>query len=192
MITLSNLANAIQESVLELELAYPDLYVDHAGIKPYVEGPTEINRYDPTPRNTTLFGWTGGDGVHFSLLEISDTIQPIVMTVPTRFSNSIGDFNWILGENLNEFLSLGYYNGWFYLENLCYDFKKALKFYGSEFSHKGYHNGADEHFLERMRTKLKYNYLPIKEERLEALKNQYFDKLVFDKEFINRLNNKIK
>jgi hypothetical protein len=77
-------------------------------------------RYDSTPVNASVFGYTGGDGVHFSLLHIDNEVQnesPVVMTVPMKFDQP----NWILGANLFEFLALGCKIGFFPLEQIAYE-----------------------------------------------------------------------
>lgn len=71
-----------------------------------------------TPINSAVFASTGGDGVHFSLIDVGDGFgetSPIVMTVPMS-----SDPNWIVGENLLDFLALGLGSGYFVLESLAY------------------------------------------------------------------------
>jgi hypothetical protein len=78
--------------------------------------------YDVTPKNTFCFASTGGDGVHYSFVcdgRPTDN-SPIVMTVP------MNDHNIIVGENLLEFLALGYYYGYFALEQLSYARDKTI------------------------------------------------------------------
>ncbi len=65
--------------------------------------------YESTPKNTTTIAETEGDGVHFGILlnhENTKELQPIVMTVPMM------SLNVIIAETLEEFLGIGYYNGW--------------------------------------------------------------------------------
>ena len=83
---------AVLESVKEIETEFPELSNDFAGLIP-VQNPNE--KYNCTPKNTLVFARTGGNGVHFSLLKISEKIQPIVMTVPANFGNSAKDYNCI-------------------------------------------------------------------------------------------------
>lgn len=52
-----------------------------------------LEKHNCTPINTILFACTGGDGVHFSYLPISDVINPIVMTVPANWGQTIEAFN---------------------------------------------------------------------------------------------------
>jgi hypothetical protein len=74
--------------------------------------------YQSTPTNVVTFASTGGNGVHFSLLDLGDDSDatPVVMTVPMAFDSP----NHIVGGDLWEFLALGYWNGYFYLEQLAY------------------------------------------------------------------------
>ncbi|SBT40876.1 hypothetical protein [Micromonospora auratinigra] len=74
--------------------------------------------YDATPVNVTTFASTGGDGVHFSVVDVADHdgATPVVMTVPMAFDNP----NHILAESLGEFLALGSRAGYFCLERLAY------------------------------------------------------------------------
>ena len=77
-----------------------------------------------TPRNCTPFAHTGGNGVHFSLLEIPSgdvSLQPVVMTSPAA-----GGASLIVGENLRDFLALGYHCGFFVMEQLFYDLTRTL------------------------------------------------------------------
>ena len=72
-----------------------------------------------TPKNSTTFAGTGGDGVHFGLLHMDGKIMdtsPVVMTVPMMFDRP----NIIVGKDLLEFLCLGYDVGYFILEQLAY------------------------------------------------------------------------
>jgi hypothetical protein len=76
--------------------------------------------YDCTPSNSSTFGSTGGDGVHFSFLHLNDSLHqnvPVVMTVPTNYS---AEKNWVLGADLLEFLVLGCQVGFFVLEQIAY------------------------------------------------------------------------
>lgn len=75
--------------------------------------------YDATPVNSTTFAWTGGDGVHFSLLHTPTPVPgtaPVVMTVPMQFNAP----NHIVGASLREFLALGCRTGYYHIENLAY------------------------------------------------------------------------
>ena len=107
IITLEEFRKVFDESVDEVRNEFPDLYFDYSGLIPVKD---ETFRYSSSPINTEVFANTGGDGVHYSILEISEKVQPVVMTVPMNFGPSMKSYNLILGENLNEFLSLGFYS----------------------------------------------------------------------------------
>jgi len=58
-----------------------------------------------TPKNCWTFATTGGDGVHFSLLERDGAIaddSPVVVTQPAEMGQS-----WIVGDKLHDFLCFG-------------------------------------------------------------------------------------
>ncbi|MDU8945035.1 hypothetical protein [Ovoidimarina sediminis] len=81
--------------------------------------------YDQTPLNARPFAWTGGDGVHFCLLDagagLSETC-PVVMTAPMAFPTP----NLVLGRDLGEFLSLGIVEGFFALDGLIYSPQETI------------------------------------------------------------------
>ena len=82
--------------------------------------------YHCTPTNSCTFANTGG-GVHFSFLgevrEISDA-SPVVVTIP-----SADNPNFIVGENLYDFLCFGMFRGFFALEQLGYRFEETFTAY---------------------------------------------------------------
>lgn len=83
--------------------------------------PLKPSRYGwCSPTNVLRFAETGGDGVQFSLLLLDGTLSedsPVVMTVPM----AMGDRkNFVVGENLSDFLALGCRRGYFILEQLAY------------------------------------------------------------------------
>jgi hypothetical protein len=86
----------------------------------WLDNPAErrTSQYHSTPTNTVRLASTGGDGVHFSLLDLGDDSDatPVVMTVPMAFDSP----NHIVGGDVREFLALGYWIGYFYLEDLAY------------------------------------------------------------------------
>jgi hypothetical protein len=99
-------------SDIGLELSYPPIRGDSA------------NLYYSTPINCSVFGWTGGDAVHFSLLHINDQfndLSPVVMTVPMNFGS---ETNWVMGATLTEFLALGCQYGFWQLEQIAYQRSK--------------------------------------------------------------------
>ncbi len=102
------------------------------------------------------------------------------------FSNSIKDYNWIIGENLNEFLSIGYYNGWFPIEQLCYDNDWAINFYSKENMEEYFQNNGDIQFVKKLRNKLGYKHAPLNNQRLKELESNYFEFLKFNSEYIGQ------
>jgi hypothetical protein len=103
---------------------------------PYVFDPIGLNLirplkqelYESTPKNSMSFATTGGDGVHFSFVQLNGEIvdhSPIVMTVPMNF----GSENLIVGADFEDFLCLGCEVGFFFLEQLTYSDSKADALY---------------------------------------------------------------
>ncbi|WP_238015603.1 hypothetical protein KZZ52_55580 [Dactylosporangium sp. AC04546] len=86
--------------------------------------------YDSTPINVTTFASTGGDGVHFSVVNVNDGngVWPVVMTVPMAFDCP----NTIVGGDLREFLALGCRTGYLYLERLAYGWGRQASIAGLE------------------------------------------------------------
>ena len=102
----------------------PSTALDECGL--FLEIPPKRWEYFCTPKNSVTFANTGGDGVHFGLLNTSggDHSQPVVMTVP------MGDrHNVVVAEDLEEFLSLGYHVGWFSLEQMVYEPEEAVLYH---------------------------------------------------------------
>src|SRR5688572_1018832 len=86
--------------------------------------------YAPTPVNSVTFASTGGDGVHFGLLQgLSTTSRdgPVVMTVPMAALDHVRDANHVVAESIREFLGLGCVRGWCELEQLAYRSEYALE-----------------------------------------------------------------
>ena len=70
-----------------------------------------------TPINCRTFAHTGAEGVHFSLLMADNQINessPVVITIPETGQS------FIVGENLYDFLCVGFYRGYFALEQLAF------------------------------------------------------------------------
>jgi hypothetical protein len=185
-ITLPYLQTVVSQIAAEIQAGFPDTSFSYAGIMLIEETP--YSRYDSTPLNAKIFALTGGDGVHYSILELSDSIQPVIMTVPMAYGDSMSKYNWILGENLTEFLSLGYYNGWFSLEQLAYNQAAALAYFACEDPDAECYPTANTHFIRNLRTKLGYNHVPLNMNRLEELNRLYFDKIEFDPDFAAEVN----
>jgi hypothetical protein len=77
--------------------------------------PPENFGYHCTPVNALTFGATGGDGVHLSLLDGEPCNGAVVLTTPN------GDNpNAVVAETFGDFLRLGYFGGWGWLEQLGY------------------------------------------------------------------------
>ncbi len=81
------------------------------------------NGYDCTPSNCLTFASTGGDGVHFSIIETLGARSPVVMTVPMNF----GEENLVIADSIYEFLCLGCKYGYFALEGLVYDVEETAQ-----------------------------------------------------------------
>ena len=188
IIGLEEFRKVVEELATETKSDFPSLYFDYAGMIPIKD---KTFRYDSSPINTEVFATTGGDGVHYSILEISEKIQPVVMTVPMNFGDSMRDYNWIIGENLIEFLSIGYFNGWFPIEQLCYDNEWAIEFYSKENMEEDYQNEADIQFVKKLRSKFGYDHIPLNNERLNELADIYFKYLKFNSEFVDKYIKKI-
>lgn len=186
-IQLSEFKSVVFEIAKRTREEFPNLYFDYAGIIPEDD---ENSRYDSSPTNTKVFSRTGGDGVHYSILELSDKIQPIVMTVPMNFGNSMNHYNWIIGENLNEFLSIGILNGWFPLEQLCYNNKWVIEFYENENSDIEYQNDGDIQFVRKLQKRFRIRHVPLNNTRLKVLEDKYFKELTFKQSFIEKYINK--
>ena len=77
--------------------------------------PLENFGYHCTPVNALAFGATGGDRVHFSLLDGEPCNGAVVLTTPTADNP-----NSVVAETFRDFLRLGYFGGWEWLEELGY------------------------------------------------------------------------
>lgn len=82
----------------------------------------QLERFDYwcTPKNVVTFARTGGNGVHFSFLAHDGKVtenSPVVITIPSPGNRP----NYIVGENLFDFLCLGIHRGFFALEQLPAD-----------------------------------------------------------------------
>jgi len=147
--------------------------------------PLKREEYESTPINSLAFATTGGDGVHYSLLTSgpqADDQWPVVMTVPMNF----GHENMIVGGDVWDFLSLGCRTGYFFLEQLTYDFPATV--YWLEHPEEWFEGlRADSHLsagVERQldllrRIQLQLDLKPWERipERLRALHDQYHSTL---------------
>lgn len=110
---------AMTGQVLRNEGAAYNTYFDGIGL--LLSAPLKPSQYDwCAPTNVLTFGETGGDGVQFSFLPLDGKLSedsPIVMTVPMAMEDRT---NFVVGENLRDFLALGCRRGYFFLEQLAY------------------------------------------------------------------------
>lgn len=140
------------------------LYVDYCGLLPV--RPLENGDYPCTPTNTLSFARTGGDGVHFSLLNACDETAdgPVVMTVPMM------EANLMVAETLAEFLGIGYRVGWFELEQLAYDAPATLAYYAAVPAPVSVQEQA---FLDLVRTELRVAPVALTAKRLADLEQRF-------------------
>jgi len=153
----------------------PRYALDEWGL--YLEMPPKRWEYFCTPKNSVTFGSTGGDGVHFGLLELAGMEshqRPVVMTVPMSDRHNV-----VIAETLGEFLNIGFHVGWFSLEQIVYNPDEAVE----------YHADADpedwpEHIDELVffRESLGLTYQPLSLARIAALEEKYHPLLIADDE----------
>ncbi|MBW3540321.1 MAG: hypothetical protein KY476_08625 [Planctomycetes bacterium] len=122
-----------------------------------------------TPVNAITFAGTGGDGTHFSLVEIDGVVSeqsPVVMTIPTGGN----ELNRVVGGSLREFLALGLHCGYFVLDQISRD---------SEFDRRLQLSEQQRRTLERLA--LEFALEPWNEplQRLSELKRLVYPQLVF-------------
>ncbi len=129
-----------------------------------------------TPKNALTFASTGGDGVHYSYLDDSsqtDGQTPIVMTLPCADQNNV-----IIAENFREFFALGYYVGWFALEQLVYQPQDAIEYFSKpDTDHANY--TVDR--LQFIREALAIRPGPPSLRRIDELRDRYYEMLVIPK-----------
>lgn len=157
----------------QIQTASKSRYVNYAGLIPVKEDESIY----PNPINAKIFAMLGGDAVRYSILEIDDQCQPIIMTVPFQGCDAHIS-NFIMAENLEEFLGLGYHNGWFFLEQLAYQPEWTFDYFKIEMtSPELLEDGFD--LVKRLRDALGYSFVPLRKERIQELDELYFDKLEF-------------
>lgn len=123
--------------------------------------------YFCSPLNAPTFASTGGDGVHFGLLQLEGAEPeqaPVVMTVPMS-----GTHNLVLAESVEEFLGLGCRVGWFLLEQLAYDPDWAA----AHFARGEPDSPECEAMLDRIRSSLRVKPVPLSLDRLALLRKKY-------------------
>jgi hypothetical protein len=129
--------------------------------------------YFCSPRNAPAFASTGGDGVHFGLLQLDGSgpdDAPVVMTVPMSDTHTI-----VLAESMDEFLGLGSRLGWFLLEQLAYDPDWAVEHY----ARSDPDSPECAAILKRMRTALRLKPVALRPDRLTQLRERYLPLVEF-------------
>jgi hypothetical protein len=132
----------LREVDKEIAFRFPSEYdLGLGGVGLLLRSKLTNGRYYCTPTNSRSFAGTGGEGVHFSFLGRPDEISeasPVIATIPMAFANP----NFILGENLFDFLCFGMYRGFFALEQLGYNFEEAFTAY----TDPSWQSTEDDHF----------------------------------------------
>jgi hypothetical protein len=134
-----------------------------------LELPPVEGHYWCTPTNAITFASTGGDGVHYSYMkdfDSSDGKLPIIMTLPCADENNV-----VIAESFEEFLNLGYFVGWFSLEQLVYQEERAISYFTKP--DEELRDYAEDR-LEFLREALQLRPVPPQMQRLSWLKDQYF------------------
>lgn len=143
-----------------------------------------------TPENSLEFASTGGDGVHFSLVQINGSVteeSPVVMTVPAN-SGGAEHANAIVGSSLMNFLRFGLIRGYFAMEQLVYQRDLTLQAYSSadwqptENDHFSVGFGVDDRkrkVLQLVADELKTTPLTYTPQEFNALQEQHMPLLRF-------------
>ncbi|MGV3541363.1 MAG: hypothetical protein ACO1OQ_16225 [Rufibacter sp.] len=145
-------------------------FVDYCGLYPV--RPLINYNYFCTPKNSLTFANTGGNGVHFSILNLAflgENAEPVVMTVPMASINNV-----IIAEDLEEFFSLGYHVGWNALEQIVYNIEETVTYYSQPDPEITYEQKA---FLELIRHELPIKQKPLTQIRLKELEQKYLSKI---------------
>jgi hypothetical protein len=141
--------------------------------------------YTCTPENSRSFAHTGGEGVHFSFLGELDEIDdasPVIVTIPMAFDHP----NFIVGENLYDFLCFGIHRGFFALEQLGYNFEETFTAYTNPMWQPSVHRHdwvgltVDDHTLNLLRLLIeRFGLVPWKNAKIkfEQLQEAYLGKL---------------
>ena len=143
----------------------PKHVLDPCGL--LLERPLRRLEYFCTPANSETFARTGGDGVHYGFLRLQPPFaeSPIVMTVPMG-----NHYNIVIAESFSEFLGLGYFNGWFALEQLAYNPEEAVRLFAGP-------DGEDiadrEPLLKVLRATLGIVHIPLTGTRIGELQVRY-------------------
>ena len=139
----------------------------------FLQRPLKRWEYFCTPHNSLTFATTGGDGVHYGFLMINQLefdYKPIVMTVPMS-----DPYNVIIAENFEEFLGLGYYMGWFALEQIIYkNSMDAVSYFAGPDTEE---SPERDELLVILRKEFNIKHIPLSLARLDELKKKY-EKLI--------------
>ena len=125
--------------------------------------------YHCTPVNSSTFATTRGDGVHFGLLHIDGEViekSPIIMTVPCNFG---GEYNFVVGNDLHDFLCLGCRTGYFSLEDLVWEREELI----NELKTPNAQSHKDARLLQHLVTAFDLRPWNSFETKLEQLKKKY-------------------
>jgi len=133
-----------------------------------------------TPENSVTFATTGGDGVHFGFITTDGQVNensPIVMTLPCADTSNI-----IVGENFQEFLSLGCRNGYFELEQIEYQPQNQIPALDSHLYSSDMEQNEVE-LLKSIENEFNLKVWPNHAARLAELKLKYFASLQYSDEY---------
>jgi hypothetical protein len=123
--------------------------------------------YFCTPLNAETFAAVFfGEGTHFSLLECRDDLHdnvPVVMTVPSAMP-----LNYVIGENLRDFLALGVDCGYSVLEQIAFVGPRSIDFRDSADQSE-----SQRTTLRRIKDAFRLQPWENPVERLQALKETY-------------------
>jgi hypothetical protein len=133
-----------------------------------LEKPPRESYYWCTPRTAKTFASTGGDGVHYSYLQVSEVSPDETVIVTSMPAND--QLNYVVAESFDEFLGLGYHVGWFALEQIAYSPEWALQHFANEDPETRHEAKAR---LAALRSELGIRYVPLNLQRIEALTNLY-------------------
>lgn len=146
----------------------------------YLHQGTILYQPGTTPDKTAAFAHTGGDDVHFSLVEASSGFGDeslVVMTVPMA-GDDVDELNVIVGGDLHEFLCLGCMHGFFGLEDLVYNRQETVDMLSGPPRDQ---DSEDLAMLEHFRQELQLTPWKRVAERLDELENQYKCTLTFQR-----------
>ncbi len=144
-------------------------YFDPIGL--ILHGRLENRGYWCTPRNSITFASTGGDGVHFGLLDIGSGFTdsaPVVMTVPMCDTP-----NTVVGVSLIDFLALGCRQGYFALEQLVNDRETRLAALDSK-DFDPYYTENERNMLKSISLRFGLSPWENHADRLSELQRQFF------------------